>query len=176
MRKIERMSPLALLAAAAIGAACGLLVQFVLSNRGNSPLVPPTSLTATLTLIALILLMLGVQLRRAVAKRPGAINPFNAVRLLAAARAGQLVGALLGGFAGGLLLSLWGRSVPAPAATWLPMVLALGSGMLLVACAIVTERLCQVPPGDDGADGSEQGDGHSAPSGGPADQAAFRRP
>ncbi len=170
MRRIERLNPLAVLAAAAIGVAIGLVVQFALSSRGNPPLVPPLSLPATLVLISAILLGFGIRLRRNVAKRAGAVNPFHAVRLLAAARAGQLVGAALGGFGGGLALSLLGRSVPAPTATWLPMVLALAGGVVLVAGAMIAERLCRVPPGESG--GEEAG-----PEGepGPADQAAYRQ-
>lgn len=173
MRRIERLNPIAVIAAAAIGAAIGLVVQFALSSRGNPPLVPPLSLPATLVLISAMLLGFGIRLRRNVAKRAGAVNPFHAVRLLAASRAGQIVGAALGGFGGGLALSLLGRSVPAPTATWLPMVLALISGIVLIVCAVIAERLCQVPPGDGSADGS---DPERDPEAGPADQAAYRKP
>ena len=169
MRRGERMSPLAVVAAAAIGIAVGLVVQFGLSSRGNPPLVPPLSLPATLILISAMLLGFGIRLRRNVTRRPGAVNPFHAVRLLAAARAGQLVGAGLGGFGGGLALSLLGRSVPAPSSTWVPMVLALASGLVLVVCALIAERLCRVPPGDGAAEDGDP-DGET----GPADQAAYR--
>ncbi len=155
-----------------MGAAIGLLTQFVLSNRGAPPLVPPLSLPVTLVLIGAVLLGFGIRLRRTVAKRAGDVNPFHAVRLLAAARAGQLVGGLLGGFGAGLALSLLGRSIPAPTATWLPMLLAFVGGAILVACAAVAEHLCRVPPGGDDADSAE----HDADPSGPVDQAAFRKP
>lgn len=171
MRRIDRLSPLAILAAAAIGVAIGLVIQFALSSRGNPPLVPPLSLPATLVLIAAILLGFGIRLRRNVMKRAGAINPFHAVRLLAASRAGQLVGGVLGGFGGGLALSLLGRSVPAPIGTWLPMVLVVASGAVLVICAVISERMCRVPPGN-GAGEADNPD----PEAGPADQAAYRKP
>lgn len=172
MRPAERGSPAALAAAAAVGAAVGLLVQFVLSNRGHAPLVPPLSLPLTLGLLAVVLLVFALRLRRALKKGPGAVNPFHAVRLLVASRAAQLVGSLLGGFGGGLALSLIGRSVPAPTASWLPMLLTLIAGAVLTASALFSEHCCRVPPGDDDA---ELDDADPAPGAGPADQAAFRK-
>ncbi|WP_076623850.1 DUF3180 family protein [Leucobacter chironomi] len=168
----ERSSPAALAAAAAVGAAAGLLAQFVLSNRGHAPLVPPLSLPLTLVLVAAVLLVFALRLRRALKKGAGAVNPFQAVRLLVASRAAQIVGALLGGFGGGLALSLLGRSVPAPTATWLPMLLTLIAGAVLTGCALFAEHCCRVPPSDDDA---EAEDADPAPDAGPADQAAFRR-
>ncbi|MFD5600339.1 DUF3180 family protein [Leucobacter sp. NPDC058333] len=169
MRKIERSNPLVTLAVAAMGAAVGLVVQFALSSRGAPPLVPPLSLAASLVLVAGVLLVFGIRLRRQIQKQPGAINPFQAVRLLVTARAGQLVGALFGGFGGGLLLSLAGRSVPATASTWLPMALTVVAGAALIVCAAVVEHWCQVPPGNDG-----DAETDTDPQQGPADSAVYR--
>ncbi|QYM76750.1 DUF3180 family protein [Leucobacter luti] len=170
MRSDERMNPLVTLAAAAMGIAIGLVVQFALSGRGAAPFVPPLSLAIMLALIAGVLLTLGIRLRRTVLKRAGAVNPFLAVRLLATARAGQLVGGFLGGFGGGLALSLLGRSVPAPVSSWLPMVLVFATGAALVVCAAITEHLCRIPPGDgDTPEASE-------PEAGPSGQTAYRKP
>ncbi|MFV0432685.1 MAG: DUF3180 domain-containing protein [Leucobacter sp.] len=174
MRRVERTNPLVVVAAAAVGIALGLVVQFALSGRGHPPFVPPISLAASLLVIAGLLLAFGLRLRRHVKHRPGAINPFHAVRLLAAARAGQLVGALLGGFCGGLALSLLGRSVPAPVATWLPMLLALLGGAVLVACAAITEHLCRVPPGDGENDEARDPDVGPVSGGHPSDRPAYR--
>lgn len=169
MPRSPRTGPLALLAAAVIGAAAGLLVQFLLSSRGRPPAVPPLSLPITLVLIGAVLVVLGIRLRRTVraGKRP--VNPFQAVRLLAVARAGQLVGAILGGGGAGLVLSLLGRSVPAPVASWLPMALMFGGGAVLVACALIAEHLCRIPPGDDDADtAGDRGAGDTDPEAHPA--------
>lgn len=171
MQKLDRLNPLASLAAAALGMAAGLFVQYFLSGRGLSPLVPPLSLPVTLVFIAAMLLGFGIRLRRSLSKRTRDVNPFHAVRLLATARAGQLAGGLLGGFGGGLALSLLGRSVPAPATSWVPMLLVFVGGLTLVICAMMTERMCRVPPGD-GTD--ERDDPESGPE--PADQMAFRKP
>ncbi|MFA5606872.1 MAG: DUF3180 family protein [Leucobacter sp.] len=170
MHKLDRVNPLALVAAAAMGGAIALVVQFALSSRGNPPFVPPLSLPSTLVLLAVVLLVLGVRLRRALTKQGRQVNPFHAVRLLATARAGQFVGALLGGAGAGLALALLGRSVPAPTATWLPMILTLATGAVLVAAGAVTEHLCRVPPGDGDEEDGESPD----PSPGPADRPAYR--
>lgn len=172
MRRIERSNPLAILATAAMGAAVGLVVQFALSGSGRAPFVPPLPLAASLVLVAAVLIVFGLRLRRQIRKQPGAIDPFHAVRLVVTARAAQLVGALFGGFAAGLLLSLSGRSVAAGGATWVPMVLVLVSSAVLLGCGALVEQWCRVPPGD-GAD--EAGDaGGEGPERGPRDPVVTR--
>ena len=105
--------------------------------------------------LAVLLIVLALRLRRNLAKGVGAVNPFHAVRLLATARAGQLVGALFTGFGGGMLLSLAWRSVPAPGSTWAPMLVTAVAGAVLLACAIVAEHLCRVPPSEHGEESAE---------------------
>lgn len=155
MNRMQRTSPLAILAFAAIGIAVGLLVQLARSAGGSPPLVPPVSLAATLLVIAVVLIVLAILLRRAVRsgsdeehrggpRRP--VNPFHAVRLLAGARAGQFAGALFAGFAGGSALQLLTRTVPPPGSTWVPMLLVLIGGIVLAVCGILAELLCRVPP------------------------------
>lgn len=157
MNRLQRTSPLVVLAFAAAGLAAGLLAQMALSVRGSAPLVPPISLTLSLLVIAGMLLGFGIALRRAVTRASGKpVNPFHAVRLLAAARAGQFVGALLGGFGGGLALQLLSRSIMPSAATWLPMLLVLLAGIVLVVCGVITESLCRVPPSDPPATGDPE--------------------
>lgn len=164
MPRLQRTSPLALAAFTAVGLAAGLLLQFARSAWGVAPFVPPISLAATLVVIAVVLLVLGIALHRAVsrgsgersggARRPAQgpsgkpVNPFHAVRLLAGARAAGFAGALFGGFGGGLALQLLTRSVPPPAGTWLPMLLVLGGGVVLTVCGVIVEGLCRVPPDD----------------------------
>ncbi|KAM9862943.1 hypothetical protein ACI1US_01183 [Leucobacter sp. BZR 635] len=150
--KLQRLNPLHLLGTAAVAAAVALFIQAWLSSRGRPSLVLPYSMAVTLVALAILLIVLGLRLRTHVAKGIGAVNPFHAVRLLATARAGQIVGATFAGFGGGLLLSLLGRSVPAPVPTWLPMLVTGLAAIALLVCAIITEHLCRVPPGgeDDG--------------------------
>lgn len=172
MRGVERTSLLAVLATAAMSIAVGILLQFGLASRGAPTLVPPVSLAVTLFMLAAVLLAFGVRLRRQVTRRPGDVNPFHAVRLLVTARAAQFAGALLGGIGAGLGLALMGRSVAPSVELWLPMVLTALGGAALVVCAIVTEQLCRVPPGD-GENGESE---DTAPDPAPSDQPAFRKP
>ncbi len=155
MNSVQRTSPLAIAAFAVVGAGIGLLLQLVRSTRGQSPLVPPLSLSLTMLVLGAVLLVLAISLRRAVTRKSGRpVNPFHAVRLLAGARAGQFVGALIGGFGGGLALQLLSRTVPPPAASWVPMLLVLGAGVVLSVCGVIAELLCRVPPGGGDEEGS----------------------
>lgn len=172
MRGDERINVGAIAVSAVVGTAIGLLLQFGFNARGAPTLVPPLSLPASLLTVAAVLIVFGVRLRRNAVNRPGAVNPFHAVRLLATARAGQVVGALLGGTGAGLALVLLGRSVAPPVSTWLPMVLTAVAGALLVVCAVIAERLCRVPPGD----GEKSEDQEPDRSPGPSDQPAYRKP
>lgn len=149
MSGLRRTSALTLLAFAIVGVGAGLLVQSARSARGHGPFVPPLSLPLTLLVMGGVLVVLGVLLRRAVSQSSKrAVNPFHAVRLLAGAKSAQFLGALLGAFGGGLALQLLSRSVLPAATVWVPMVLVLGAGIVLVICGIITESLCKVPPTD----------------------------
>lgn len=170
MGSVQRTSPLAISAFAVTGAGIGLLLQLVRSTRGSSPLVPPLSLSLTLLMLGGVLLILAISLRRAVTRKSGKpVNPFLAVRLLAGAKAGQFVGALFGGFGAGLALQLLSRSVMPPASTWVPMLVVVGAGVVLIICAVVAETLCRVPPGESG---EEQNPPGSTTSTGPEPGAA----
>ena len=147
MAQLQRTSPLAVAASAIVGVAVGLLTQFVRSTWGYAPFSPPISLSATLLVLAVVLLVLGLLLRRAMragSKKP--VDPFHAVRLLAGAKAGALGGALFAGFGLGLALQLLTRSVPASFEIWLPILLVFGCGILLVVVALIVERFCRIPP------------------------------
>lgn len=167
MPSVRPISPLTLFACAVVAAAAGLLLQIARSSKGVAPLVPPYSLPLTLVVLALGVLLLGIALRRRVTRETGGnVNPQAAVVTLSAARAGQFVGALLGGFAGGLALSLLARSVPAPSEIWLPMLAAFGAGVLLTVCGAISEYFCRIPPEDDDpdADRAQEPDAPGAPA------------
>ncbi len=166
MAQLQRTSPLAVAASAVSGVAAGLLTQFARSTWGLAPLSPPISLSATLIVLAIVLLVLGLLLRRALkpeAKRR--VDPFHAVRLLAGAKAGALGGALFSGFAGGLALQLLTRTVPAALEIWLPILLVIGSGIVLVVVALIVERFCRVPPADSDAEAPHEGATPDTPAG-----------
>ena len=163
--------PFAPLLAAGFGLVAALLVQFGLARAGQSPLVPTYSIAIALAAIAVVLIVFGVRLKRSIADEKRMVDPFHAVRVLVSARAGGIVGGLFSGFGGGLLLSLLGRTVAAPAAIWLPMAALCGAGLILAICAVITEHWCRVPPSDgDGTRASDEGET------GPETQTAFRQP
>lgn len=166
MNSMQRTSTLATTAFAVTGTGIGLLLQLLRSTRGQAPLVPPLSLPLTVLVLAGVLLALAISLRRAVTRKSGKpVNPFHAVRLLAGARAGQFVGALIGGFGGGLALQLLSRSVIPSASTWVPMLVVVGAGIVLIVCAAVAEALCRVPPGSTGEDQTNSGSATSTEPG-----------
>lgn len=149
MRKLQRTQPLSIVAFLVVGVAVGFGLQLVRSARGIPPFVPPISLAVTLIVFAAVLTVLGVLLHRAVRRDGGRpVNPFHAVRLLAGAKASQFAGGLFAGFGAGLAGQLLLRSVPAPPATWVPMVLVLVAGVILLVCGVIVEVLCRVPPAD----------------------------
>lgn len=163
MRKANRTSLAALALTAVIGVAVGWLLQLGLVSRGIPTLVPPLSLPVTLAIVGAVLLVFGIRLRRTVRRRPGDVNPFHAVRLLVTASAAQFVGTFFGAFGAGLWLALASRSVPPPASIWFPMLATLLGGAVLVACAMIAEYLCRVPPGDENGEQRDPGDADEAP-------------
>lgn len=159
----HRLNPMIPLACAVVGMSAGVLIQLWRTRSGLPTLVLPYSITASMLVLAAVLLVLGIRIRRALTgKKKHPINPFSAVRLLAAARAGQCVGALLGGGSAGLLFIVLLRPVAAPTNIWLPTTAALLGGIILTTSGMVTEQLCKIPPTDD----DENGEGESSASGG----------
>lgn len=140
--------PIAL--AAVIGFGLGFLLQTALSAGGSPPLVPPYSLPATLITVSGVLLGFAIALRRAITgaskKR---VNPFVAVRIVAAAKASILAGALFAGFGIGIVLFFTLRTVAPQAENWWPAVATLLAGIAQVVIGLVAEHLCRVPPPTD---------------------------
>ena len=166
---LQRTSPLSIVAFAVVGIGAGLLVQIARSTAGQGALVPPLSLALTMLVMAAVLIVLGIALRRAVTRASGKpVNPFHAVRLLAGSKAGQFAGALLGGFGGGLLLQLLTRSVMPGAELWLPMLFVVFAGVVLVVCGVITESLCRVPPSEGDEPGGDAGSRGTDPAAGAA--------
>lgn len=121
-------------------------------------MIPPYSLSISLTAFSAALVVFALRMRSALrGKKQRRVNPFAAVRLLAAARSGQCVGALLGGVCLGLLIIVLCRSVVPAAQLWLPIAVAAFSGGLLTLGGLITEHLCKVPPSDH-EDDTEQGE------------------
>lgn len=149
MKPNQRVSPLTLLLCGIIGAGAGLLTQTYRSGVGLAPLSPPLSLPASILVIALVLLVLAHRLKKAVtAERKTTVNPFHAVRLLAAARSAQFTGSLFAGFGLGLVATILARITQLAPSVWLPMVLTTLMSVVLLVAGIIAERACRIPPED----------------------------
>lgn len=153
MNPPAKLSPVTLAIAVLVGASVGFLTQVVRSDNGYPPLTPPVSLPATLIVIAGVLVLLGFRLQRALkpeTRRP--VQPIHGVRLLAAARAGQITGLLFAGFGIGLLAQLASRTVGVSVSVWLPMLLTAVTGVVLFLAGLYAESACRIPPQDPEAD------------------------
>lgn len=150
MKTAWKFSPLTHLLFMVVGAGVALLLQTYRSNTGLPPFSPPVSLPATLIVMAGVLFWLSVRLRKVLSeKTEQQVNPFHAVRLLAAAHASQLSGMLFSGFGLGLLLTLLNRPVGVALSVWLPMLLTIICALVLFFAGLYAEHSCRVPPEDE---------------------------
>ena len=165
MRLIQRTPWWTLLLFAVSGFGGGFLTETGLSAAGRAPLVPPLSLPATLVTVSAVLLGFAIPLRRAISgATKKMVNPFVAVRIVAAAKASVLAGALFAGFGLGILIFFALRTVPPQADSWWPVIATVFAGIVQVAAGLIAEHFCRVPPpSSDAATGeTEDGDGREA--------------
>ena len=149
MKQYPRVNPLTLLLFGIVGGGAGLLVQTYRSGVGLAPLSPPLSLPASLLVLAVVLVILASRLKKALnPDRTRAVNPFHAIRLLAAARAAQFTGSLCAGFGIGLIVTIIDRVTQLSVTVWLPMALTIVFGAVLIAAGIIAENACRIPPED----------------------------
>ncbi len=139
-----------LVLAAMVGAGVGLLGEGWRSSTGRALLLPPWSFAGTLLVLAVVLLLAGRPVRRRLRdERAKPLSPFYAVRVLAAAKAAALVGALCAGGAAGILIFFATLQLSPAPRFWVVVVIAvLSAGVLLVA-GLVVESWCVLPPDDD---------------------------
>lgn len=160
----SKLNPLTLLVAAVVGVGVGLFLQTYRSGVGFAPFAPPLSLPASLLVISVILLILAHRMKKNIAdERTETVNPFHAVRLLAAARAAQYTGSVFTGFGVGLFLTVAGRVGQIATGVWLPMLLTTVLGVLLLIAGIIAERACRIPPDDSEAVENEVGEEGTEP-------------
>ena len=122
-----------------------------LSSRASWALpVLPLSSLATMGLIALVCIFLGLKVRRwRDGKRDKALDPLMAARTVILAQACAYAGAVLLGWHGGILLD----QLPTLAlrddlgVIWQTLALMAG-GLAMIIVGIVVERFCKVPPED----------------------------
>ncbi|GAA3756344.1 DUF3180 domain-containing protein [Salinactinospora qingdaonensis] len=112
------------------------------------PILPWTAIP-TIVLLALAEGITAYHTRRRIRRVPGTepIEPLNAARLLALAKASALFAAMVIGVFAGMALSLVGMlTIPAPRADALTATGMLLAGGLLLAAALFLEHACRVPP------------------------------
>jgi len=147
---VSRTSPLHLLAVAAAGAAVGWLLEVALTATGNPVITPSVPLALSLFLIAGIVVALAVPIYRwSRGLRPGRVNPFYALRVLALAKASSFAGALLGGGALAIAFYLLSRTVSPDSSLIVETFVVSAGAVVLLIAGLVAEYLCTIPPDDD---------------------------
>lgn len=145
---MKRTSAGLLTVLALLAAAAGFLFDHVLTTTGRATFTPSLFLPVLLLLVGAAALGVAWPVRRSV--RGGTrIDPFRALRAATLARASSLLGALMGGFAVGLLLFLLSRPVMPPVGSTVAMLALLASAVILVAAALVAEQFCTLPKDPD---------------------------
>lgn len=142
-----RVSTLLVLAVA--GGAAGALLEIALAGGGRPILSLPVTLAIALAVIGGIVVSLAVPIWRMTrgSDKPR-VDPFYATRIVMLAKASALSGALIVGFAGGILAYLLTRSVIGVGSVAQAIATIVGAGVLLAA-GLIAERMCTVPPHDD---------------------------
>lgn len=133
------------------GALLGYFLEAILVTQLGQPLfIPTASFPLSLLLIAVLLIVFAIPIRRAVTGTTGGnVNPHRAIRVVALARASSHVGALLGGVFAGILLFLLQRlGPPEVSSVWLSGLSLVSAAILLVA-GLVAEHLCRLPKDDE---------------------------
>ena len=143
--------PASLISLAAIGIVAGWVAELMLVGSGRPSLVPPLTLGIALGLIGALVVFAALPVSRVARGVAGArVDPFYATRIVLLAKASGLAGAIVTGFAIAVLVYLLSRSVVASAGSVsMAVVTLVGAGMLL-AGGLVAEKMCTLPPEDDG--------------------------
>jgi hypothetical protein len=145
---VKHTSASSLLVFAVIGFVGGWILDAALAATGEPIVVPPYSLAVVLVILAVLVVIAAVPVRRAV--REGTrVDPFYAMRVVVLAKASSLTASLLAGGALGILVYLLSRSViPGPGGPLMALASTGGAIGLLIG-GLVAERMCTVPPEDD---------------------------
>ncbi|MBI5160863.1 MAG: DUF3180 domain-containing protein [Micrococcales bacterium] len=146
---MKRTSAATLAVLVAAGGVAMFLLQTFLVSTGGARYEPALSLPAALVVIAVLVVVLAMPVRRSVRGRsPRKVDPFYATRIVLLAKACSLSGALLGGAFAGAVVFLWTRSVTGVGSLAMALASLVGA-ILLLAAGLIAEHLCTVPPDDD---------------------------
>lgn len=145
---MKRTSPGVLAVLALLAAGAGYGFDHLLTVTGRATFTPSLLLPVLLVLLAVACLGVAWPVRRSV--RGGVrIDPFRALRASTLARASSLLGAIMTGFAVGLLGYLSTRPVPTPVGSTVAMVALIVGALVLIGAALVAEQFCTLPKDPD---------------------------
>ena len=152
---MTRTSSLSLVILGVLGAVVGAFTQVGLASAGRPILTAPLTLPLALAAIGILVVLLARPIRRMTRTRTSAIgpvDPFYATRIVTLAKASALSGALLTGVGAGLLGYLLTRSVTPGVGSFSSTIAGLVGAGILLACGLVAEYMCRIPPDDDDDD------------------------
>lgn len=161
---MKPINPLRLMLIGVILAVAGWSATVVTSRYGIATPVLPATALATMGVIVIITLILGIRvLRWRNSLKPGSkakkaeLDPLLAARTLILAQACAYAGTVLLGWHVGILLDqlrIWSLRSD-QGITWLALAMA-GGGLAMIVVGLAVERFCRIPPEDGdttGADG-----------------------
>lgn len=144
---MNRTSVAVIVACWLVATIVGLAGNFVLVGTGRVALLPPFTFGISQAVLGLAVLALAWPVRSA-AQGKRRVDFRHAVFVLAMAKAGVLVGSLVGGYTLGAFVFVLTRPVT-PAETLVQLALTTLGGLTLMVCSIVAEGWCKLPPEDD---------------------------
>jgi hypothetical protein len=147
---MKRTSPAVLAIIAVLGAGVGFLLDQVLTTAGAATFTPGISMALVLALVGVVVLAFAIPIRRVTQGRSQArIDPFRAMRVVVLAKAGSILGAVVGGVAIGLIVFLLTRPVQPSVESFTTIVATAVASVWLVAAALIAEHLCTIRRDDD---------------------------
>ena len=130
-----------------IGITVGLVVNFIVVGSGRAAWIPPFTFGISQAVLGAAVLALAVPVRSA-SKGRRRIEFRYAVMVLSMSKAGVIVGSLVAGYTLGALVFVATRPVTVME-TVVELVFTVLGGAALMACSIVAEGWCKLPPEDD---------------------------
>lgn len=146
---MTRTKPSVLIVVAVVAAGAGFLVNQVLTGMGHPSFSPSAFLPILLVALSVAVVAAAIPVRRATLGSAAPVDPFRALRIAMLAKASSILGAIVAGFAGGLLAFVLTRPVMPSLGSTGAVIAALASGLLLVAAALIAEYLCTIRKDDD---------------------------
>lgn len=147
---MTRTNPGVLVICAVLGAGVGFLVDQLLTTAGASTFTPGISMAIVLALVGVVVLAFAIPIRRVIQGRSQArIDPFRAMRVVVLAKAGSILGSVVGGVAVGFIVFLLTRPVVPSVESMGTTIATVVGAVWLVVAALIAEHLCTIRRDDD---------------------------